>query len=76
MISSREIVSAAKARISGEELREIIDCELSSTKFETTDLRLVLAADLICDAALEVAAQLSGEPSIKKSRDSRRRHTV
>ena len=66
MITNREIVDAAKSQISGSELRSLIDCELGSVNFETDDLRLALAADLLCDTALEVLSKESDQPRITK----------
>ena len=66
MMTSREIVDAAMSQISDSELRNLIDCELGGVKFETHDLRLALAADLLCDAALQVISKESGQPTITK----------
>lgn len=66
MITNQEITDAAMSPASDEELRLIIDRELMDISYETSDLKLVIAADLICDAAFEVVAQLSDDPSIKK----------
>ncbi len=61
-----EIHAHAKSAISNDELRNIIDCELNDFEYETTDIRLAIAADLICDAALEVVTRMSGKPAISK----------
>lgn len=66
MMTSREIVETATSQISDIELRNLIDCELGDTQFETLDIRLALAADLLCDAALEVISKLSERPTITK----------
>ena len=66
MITNQEITDAAMSPASNEELRLIIDRELMDISYETSDLKLVIAADLICDAAFEVVAQLSDDASIKK----------
>ncbi|MEL7257130.1 MAG: hypothetical protein AAFN80_04710 [Pseudomonadota bacterium] len=66
MITNEQIVEAALSPLSNEEIRKIVDCELDGVDFETSDVRLMLAADLISDAALEVAAQLEEKPNIPK----------
>ena len=66
MITNRKIVDAATSQISDSELRNLIDCELGGINFETLDLRLALAADLLCDTALEVISKVSDQPTITK----------
>lgn len=66
MITSREIIAAATCNISDSELRTLIDCELAGTEYKASEARLAIAADLLCDAALEVMSKYSEQPSITK----------
>ncbi|WP_107498351.1 hypothetical protein [Thalassobius sp. I31.1] len=66
MITDDLIIAAAKSHVSAPELRAIIDHELTDCDYETSELRLMLAADLLCDAALEVVSDESGLPKMSK----------
>lgn len=67
MISKTELIAAAMSHVGDLDLRMIIDSELNDTPFEASKLHLVLAADLICDAALEVVTEQSAGSRIKKT---------
>jgi hypothetical protein len=66
MNSDQTLSTLAGTPVTTREICQLIDAELSDTDVDTSDLRLVLATDLLCDAALEVSAQLSGAPTISK----------
>lgn len=66
MTIDQNLTALANSQIRSEEIRSLIDSEMAEEDLETTDLRLALAADLLCDAAMEVVAQMSEEPTISK----------
>ncbi|WP_127749814.1 hypothetical protein [Parasedimentitalea marina] len=66
MITHEEKLAIATSPLNFRELRSVIDNETAETQQETTDLRILLAADLICDAALEVSALNPDIPNISK----------
>ena len=67
MLSDEEIREAATSNVTDHELRMLIDAELGDTEPNLPDVRLMLAADMLCDAAMEVAARKFGAHSIKKT---------
>ena len=59
-------VALARLPIEPRELRSVIDAELADQDFYEADLRLILASDLICEAALEVVAEKIGQRMLTK----------
>lgn len=66
-MNSDEFEALAHMPFSRLEIRALIDAELSGTVISQDDMRMVLASDLLCDAALEIEASRSGHPTMKKS---------
>lgn len=67
MTSSQNVIAAAKSSVSDEELRMLIDLKLGEKDFETDQLRLAAALDLLCEASFEVMSQISDNPSMTKT---------
>lgn len=66
MFTDHDIQEAAKSPISASELQTLIKNELDDEGHATDDLRLLIAADMLCDAAMEVMASATATPSITK----------
>ena len=66
MSSDLSPLEIAKARISSAELRCVVDAAFEDREIDSTDPRLIMASDLICDAAMEVVVLRSSTPSITK----------
>ena len=67
MLNDEEIREAARSHVTDAELRMLIDSELGDFEPELPDVRLKLAADMLCDAAMEVAARRFDAPKINKT---------
>ena len=62
-----EFFKLAKDSLSGDEIRKLIDDSLSGAAVSYDSLRLILASDLLCDAAFELKAHDTGMPVMSKT---------
>ncbi len=66
LLSDKEIREAAASHVTDAELRMLIEAELGEYEPDLPSVRLKLAADMLCDAAMEVAAIRFDAPRINK----------
>ena len=62
-----EFFKLAQDPLSGDEIRKLIDDTLSGAAVSYDSLRLILASDLLCDAAFELKARDTGRPVMSKT---------
>ena len=62
-----EFFKLAQDPLSGDEIRRLIDDSLSGAAVSYDSLRLILASDLLCDAAFELKSHDSGMPVMSKT---------
>ncbi|MEM9062581.1 MAG: hypothetical protein AAGD13_19145 [Pseudomonadota bacterium] len=67
MSTLRSVIEIATAPLTRQEVREVVDAALSDQDLKTSDPRLMLAGDMICDAAMEVMTLRSSRPSVEKT---------
>ena len=66
MISGKEALAISRAEIDNQEIRMLIETSLAGEELDTADSRLILASDLLMDAAFEIFTLMQPERPMTK----------